>query len=392
MNVAHENFISASVSSLRIDSQFEMVGVDEYTISALCYDNQIPAFAVTELKRLYSNIFSTIEKLENDGSLDGASAYVVRDDTGITCILLFRHDGKRIRVLNEFIELKQLTLQRFSRRMFYNYPTASVITFGPLQTDKALAKFPYPYQRINCSEDIVIPLPPQPGDYLGALNKSMRLNINRYRNKLKKDFPSFTFAVQEKDQIVETDFRDIMKLSRARMTAKGKNYGFDEEKEGKLYKLARTTGIIGVATIDGRLCAGTICYQVGSQFFIYILAFDPTYKEYGLGAYCCYLTICECISRGGEKCHFLWGREAYKYRLLGIREDFDSMAIYRSRAHIFLHALMALKMEYRGYVRRFKLWLLDPAHQNSVISRFIAQPIRILKTQGRLIVRSVVRD
>jgi len=378
MNVARENLMS-SISLPRIVPQVELTDLDEYTIAADCYENRIPAFVGAELKRQYRNIFSTLEKFENDGSLNGVSTYIVRDNTEITCILLFRRNGKRIHVLNEFIKLTPLELQRFSRHMFRHFSTVSVITFGPLQIEESLARFPYLYQKINCSEDIAVALPPKPADYVAALSKSMRLNINRYRNKLKKDFPSFTFIAQERDQIAEANFRDIMKLSRARMTAKGKNHGFDEKKVRKLFELARTTGFVGVATIDGQVCAGTICYRVGNRFFIYVLAFESAYKDYGMGTYCCYLTICECIAQGGEKCHFLWGREEYKYRLLGIQEDFDSMAIYRSNVHLFFHALMALKMEYRGYVRRFRLWLLDPARRDSKITRVIAQSIRILR-------------
>lgn len=76
--------------------------------SDVLYSGNVPAFAAEELKRLYSNIFSTVQKFENDGSLDGASTYVARDGSEVTAVLLFQTKGRRIQVLNEFIIAPQL--------------------------------------------------------------------------------------------------------------------------------------------------------------------------------------------------------------------------------------------------------------------------------------------
>src|SRR5207245_3753907 len=128
-------------------------------------------------------------------------------------------------------------------------------------------------------------------------------------------------------------------------------------------------GLVGVATVDGRVCAGVICSRSAANYFMHVIAHDPTYDEYRLGKLCCYLTICECINRGGKEFHFLWGRYEYKYRLLGVQRDLDHLTVYRSRAQFLLNGNLVLKNAYKGYGRQAKRWLLDPKRADSLIGK-----------------------
>jgi hypothetical protein len=265
-------------------------------------------------------------------------------------------------VLNEFIGSDEDELNRFADTMFARFAWLRQIRFGPV--DVACTRLAFPHQRMARNEDIVLSLPATVQEYNARLGKSTRQNIQLYRNRLRRDFSSFDFRVVDGDAIGEEQFRAIIGLSRARMAGKAKAHSFDEQEVQRLFRLARQTGVAGIATIDGRVCGGTICFKVGDRFFLEMIAHDPAYDYYRLGTYVCYLTICECIARGATHYHFLWGREEYKYRLLGEQQDFERLAIYRSRLHYLLDMKQIALHASRGHLRRLRLWLLEPARRN----------------------------
>lgn len=95
--------------------------------------------------------------------------------------------------------------------------------------------------------------------------------------------------------------------------------------------------MLSLLRLDGRICAGTINFRAGDNYFLEVIAHDPAYNDYRLGTLCCYLTICECIAREGKEYHFLWGAHDYKFRLLGVQRELDHLTIYRSRRHALLY-------------------------------------------------------
>jgi hypothetical protein len=73
---------------------------------------------------------------------------------------------------------------------------------------------------------------------------------------------------------------------------------------------------------------------------------------------CCYLGICECISRGGNEYHFLWGQYEYKYRLLGAQRDFARLTIYRSPFQKFLQSGVHLNPRFANTRYLVKDWVI----------------------------------
>lgn len=353
--------------------------VHPMAISVVCHEHEVPSFVEKDLVRLYGNIFSTLAKFRVYGSAEQASTYVVRRGDEVITVFLFHRTGRRVSVLNEFIDADRDDLTRFADYIFARYREVSTISFSLVQAGfRALA---YPHQRINCNEDIVLTLPESVEAYRAMLGRSTRQNINYYRNRLKREHPSFAYEIQEKEAIDDTQFRQLMALSRARMASKDKAHGFGERETALLISLAKVTGMIGIVKIDDRICAGAICYRAGDNFFLYVITHDSAFNDYGLGTYCCYLTICECIARGGAEFHFLWGREEYKYRLLGEQRDFDSLTIYRSRAHLLRDGRAVAKTALKSWTRQAMLWLLSPERRNSPLTQ---AAIKMVRTMRRL--------
>jgi len=343
------------------------------------FDNTVPAFVEAELDRLYGNTYSSLLQLETYGGLDSdTSTYVVRRNEAIVQILLFRICRDRVQVLNEGLKLSSAEIARFCAYIFAEYRAVNVIVFHAIETDAQ--RLGYPFQRFNCLEDIAMALPPTVTDYLASLGKNTRRNIKRYMDRLKKTFPSFHFEAFERDAVDERHVRAVIECNRSRMAAKQKVSDIDEAETRRIVRMVKACGMVCILSIDGRMCGGTISYRTGDNYFLYVLAHDPQYDGYWIGILSCYLTICECIRRGGREFHFLWGRYDYKFTLGASQRNLDHVTVYRSRAQLLLNMKTAMGAAYRGYKRRATVWLrYDVLEKNKVASSLIRYLVRSMR-------------
>lgn len=343
-------------------------------ITIMCYQNEVPSFVEAELERLYGNLYSSIPQLRVSGKLNEANTYVVRRGREFIAIFLFRIDGRRVEVLNQVIRIEGEEVSRFATYVFSAFGSVDAVSFRGVQAD--LGATPFTYQKFECLEDIVVPLPATVEEYTARLGRSTRKNLRYYLKTLTHEFPTFSFSVFEKEAVEPRHILEIIELNRARMSDKSKVSAIDERETARLIYLTRERGLVGVATIDGRICAGAITFRVGQNYFLSVLAHDPAYNSHRLGNQCCYLTICECIRRSGKEFHFLWGQYDYKYLFLGVQRDLHHLALYRSRLHMLLNADLALRVAFMGYVRQAKIWL----HQDTHISRFASKVLNSVRS------------
>jgi hypothetical protein len=350
-------------------------------LDVVCDEREVPSFAGAELERLYQNPYATLAKFGIDGTLADAGAYMVQQGGQLKTLFLFRLEGGRLEVLNEVIRIEAAEAQRFADTIFARFSQIDVILFRTIHTD--IRELSFPFQRFNHSEDIVLSLPASEQLYRSSLSQTVRRNLKYYSNRIQRDHPSFSYTVYEKEQVSEQHIRDIIALSRARMAGKHKIFGIDQKETACIFGLVKAYGIVTVATIDGRVCAGAICYRVGSDYFMGVIAHDPAYDSYRLGTHCAYHTICECIRREGREFHFLWGEMDYKYRLMGAKRELDHVAIYRSRSHMLLRAGTMLRVAYCGYLRRLKLWLHADNDQFWQINRFLLKSFEFVRSWRR---------
>jgi len=349
-------------------------------ISIQCYDNDVPAFIGPALERLYGNLFSSLAYYRVFGGADNASAYIVRDGKNIVCAWLFQRHRNTIRVVNEGIHVDQDDLVRFAGYIFGRYPDINVISFHAVRPN--LVDLPMPHQRFNCLEDMVLALPSSAENYLSSLGRSTRSYIHRYMNKLKRDFPAFEFQVFGPGEVKASQIRHIIDLNRLRMASKGKESINDEDITRRIVQLSSACGLVGVIMIDGRICAGSINYRTGANYFLETLAHDPAYDDYRLGTLCCYLTICECIARGGSEYHFLWGQDEYKSRLLGVQRDLDDIVVYRSWLHMVLYGKLVMQHAFHAAVRRARIWVRQARRRDSLAGRLVARLWRLARGAG----------
>lgn len=345
------------------------------------YENAVPLFIEPQLDALYGHVFSSLTQFRvYDGIGLDTHTYVAQAGSKASAILLFRIKGRRVQVLNEQIAMEPAEINRFARYVFESWPAVDVIRFPAILADGSGLAFPH--QQFYRTEDIVLTLPPTPEDYLNALGKATRKNFKYHGNRLKRNFPALSFEVWIDGQIPEAHVSDIIELNRARMANKNKASEIDAEETYRLTRLVQQGGLVSVMILDGRVVAGTVCSRVGQNYFMHINAHDPAYDDARLGKLCCYMTICDCITRGGKEFHFMWGRFEYKYLLLGVQRDYDELTIYRSHARMLLHGASAFRIAYGGYSREWKFRLLDLANkpdESNPLLRMAARSLNFMR-------------
>ena len=331
------------------------------------YEDEIPDYLALELNRLYENIFSSASKFHIDGRTLNAKTYVRRKAGIVVTVLVFQQNENKVEVINECISLDGNDIELFSKAVFSKYRTVSVIKFNAIKA--TIKKLMFPYQCFTCLEDIVLKLPDSPEIYLSSLGKSTRQNISHYSKLVQRKFPSFEFKICAAQDLTDVLIHEIIQLSCARIIGKKKVSLHNEENTRKLINLVRKHGFVGVATIEGNVCAGAICSKLGANYFLHVLAHDPNYDRFSLGMLCCYLTIRESIISGGKTFHFLWGRLDYKYRLLGVQFDLQRVVVYRSYLESILNGAYAIRTAYKGVGRIVKNYLMEPGRRGWIISR-----------------------
>jgi hypothetical protein len=319
------------------------------------FNNEIPGFVEKEIERLYESVYSSLNKCTCYGRIKNVNTYVVTKNNQVISLFLFTCSYGHLKVLNEVIQIEEEEISRFAHYIFATLNEVRVITFNAIDTK--LGHLHYPYQSSHYLEDIVVHLPSSSDAYLSSLGSATRKTIRKYKRKVELEFESFHLETFVRDEIDDSIVREILKLKCARMANKKSAFTLPNGQIEKTIKLAKACGLVSVLLIDGKICAGSICYQVGKHYFMEVSTHDPTYNDYRLGTLCCYLTIRSCIERAGKQCHLLWGRSSYKFNFLGVLHHLDKVTIYRSRFHTILYGHIYLSTTAGKIFRHMKTWM-----------------------------------
>lgn len=373
--------MSNADASIDYQKSYEIASTDKHSgnanlpaTSTSIHEKTIPWFAAEVLDHLYGSIYSTLDQFQLEDELGDASTYISKQRDEIAALLIFRCNGNIVSVLNQLITLDASELQRFADTLFAEDSSLSAISLTAVRSDTS--KLQYPHQRFPFTEDIVATLPLSPDALLSQLGRNMRDTVKRYTNKVKKTFPTFRFETYIDRDICEAHAHELFRLHQERMHIKAQHSHLGEQEFLNILELARRRGMMTVAMIDGAVCGGLICWRVDRQYFMRIIAHDPRYDDYKIGSICCYLSMRECIARGGAEFHFLFGRMPYKYRFLGTGRIFDRIVIYRSHLAMLRHWRLAGQTMLNGWNQATRLWLQDAEHKNDWAARSTMAAIR----------------
>ena len=275
-------------------------------------------------------------------------------------------------VLNEIIKLDEKEIIQFANYIFGTFKSAKQIAFQAVAAH--ITKLPLPIQRSYYTDDISN-LPKTEDEYVASLGKSTRKNIKHHLSRSKHSFPSFQHQVYCAEDANDEDIRSIIGLNILRMAGKNRRSSLDDQETERIIKLVKLCGLISLIKIDGRICAGAICFRIADQYFTMVNAHDPEYDDFRLGTLCCYLTILECIRRTGKQFHFLWGRYEYKFALLGVRHELEQISIYRSYLHLVLDVRSILKKGFKSRAQQTRFWLLEESKKNNFLGKTFSKAV-----------------
>ncbi|MFC5458353.1 GNAT family N-acetyltransferase [Massilia niabensis] len=331
----------------------ELAEAGETSIS--CYLNEIPSFIEAELVKSYETLHSSLPFFKTYRSIDGVNCYVRERKGHPKTVLLFTFRNKRIDVLNEMIEIEQSEVDCFARYVFTRFEQVDIISFKALKT--TVHESDFPVQRHSSKDTYVIALPGTAEEYTESIAKSTRADIRRQTRNVLRDFPSFTSQFFVNEEVREEHVREIIAFSERKINSKGVKLSHDVD---RIIALARMCGFIHVLLIDGRVCAGSVNYRIGSSYFGDVTGYDPEYEKYALGKLGAYHTICESIARGGTRFYLGGGVFEFKSKMSGVILSMDELQIYRS----YFKMLVNLDRVARTFAARYVGRLKKHLHQH----------------------------
>lgn len=321
-----------------------------------CFDT-VPPFLEAELDALYQHLNSSFRHHVFRGRAGGASVYVARGQEGPLAIFLFHIERKRIRVLNEMVEIPPEEIERFARYAFERFPSISTISFSFIGTQ--VGGLPLPFQQHGHSEDIVVSLPASPEAYLASLGSKTRHNIRHQLKALARECPHLQFITLEGGEIQEHQVRELIALKHSNTDDKGIAFGISPEETAWLVGEACGNGLLLLAVEDDRILGGSLSLRLGDHYFAHVVAYASPFASYSLGMLCCYLAMQEKIARKAKEAHLSWGRQQYKFKLRGVQRDMANLDIYRSRIAYWRHVHRLARHAAAGYAESAKRALLD---------------------------------
>jgi hypothetical protein len=346
-------------------------------VSIIIHENEVPSFLRKILDELYGSLYSSLPHLEVHESLHHASTYIAAKDDQIIAALIFRHDQHEITVINEAFKISKDEVARFANYIFNRYPSVTKIAFNTIASE--VESIGYAIQRLPSTAHIIVTLPPTEEAYTAMLGKATRKNIKHHLSRLRRTFSSFVHEVQESSNILEEDLFSIIEFNRMRMAQKHKIADLSQTDIACIVKLAKSCGFLSLIRIDGRVCAGAICFETGKTVTSHVNAHDPQYGQYRLGTLSCYLAICESIRRGAKEFNLEWGGEEYKYAVLGVDCPFDHVLIYRSYMQMLSDTKNILQIKTTNQLRAARTWLIDQSRKDGYFAKYLNSCIEMIK-------------
>jgi hypothetical protein len=356
----------------------------EGKVTISCYDT-VPPSLEPELDRLYHHMNSSLCHFAVARRARDAYAYVARQGEHPLAIFLFRREDRSIMVINEMMQVAPAEIERFTKFIFGRFPSVARISFSMIGKD--IGPVALPCQQYGHSEDIVVSLPEKPEEYFSRLGSKMRHNIKHQMKVIAADFPGFCFKTYEDGDIPEKYVTALVGLKKANMDEKRIRFGITPEESTWMVERARTNGLLVVALLDDKVCGGSLSLRLDDHYFAYLNGYDTRFAKYSLGMLCCYLAMREKIERKAKEAHLSWGRNQYKFKLLGVQRDMANLDIYRSRIAYCRHINRVARNALSDFAEEQKLKLLENENRSgflpSLAGRFVKTMRKIKRSNFR---------
>lgn len=348
----------------------------ERDVSISCHDT-VPASLETDLVRLYHHMNSSLGHHAVARRARDAYAYVARRGEHPLAIFLFQREDRSVEVFNEMMQVPSEEIERFAQYVFNRFPSVARISFSKIGKD--IGALSLPWQQYGHSEDIVVSLPDSPDAYLSSLSAKTRYNIKHQMKAIADDFSGFSFNTYENGAIDDNHVLDLINLKKNNIDDKRMKFGITPDDTAWIVDYAKTNGLLIVALLDGKVCGGSLSFRLDDHYFAHVNGYDARFSKYSLGMLCCYIAMRETIQRGAKEVHLSWGRNPYKFKLLGVQRDMANLDIYRSRMAYYRYLNRVLRIALNDFIEQQKLTLLEYEHRNGFLPSLAGRIVKVMR-------------
>lgn len=316
------------------------------------YPDQIPDFAEPALDALYGSLYSSLPQLRLS-SLDRVHTYAAWQSGRLHALFLYARHGREIRVVNEGMHVDDQAAAHFARAMFERHPDIERVHFHAVRCGRPPAQMPT--ARFTLTEDMVIDLPGSEDAYVASLGKSTRKSLRQNMSRAE----GLGHRVIPGAEVDAAVVRTIIGFNRARMAIKRRTSVLDETAGRKLLALLRARGMVGMVTLDGKLCAGTLACRFGDDMYSLVNAHDPRHDALRMGAISRHLMILAAIRSGVRRFHLLGGNLVSKQLALAQRVPLDDLLIYRSELARLRHGKSIARLQLAAWEHQLRSAMED---------------------------------
>lgn len=290
----------------------------------------IPEFIWPMLDQLYGSLYSSRPQLQPE-DLEHASTYVRWYGSRPAAIFLFRIRGALLGVINQGMTIPPQELSQFMEWALAEFPQVCRIDFHAvsLQSGDMPVALPGVFLAFGCSEDSVIPLPQTEAAYLTQLGKSSRKALKRGLSGSE----SVAHQIIDGPDVAAEMVEQVIRFNRARMQLQERQSAHNHESSARLHELLRARGSLGLISVRGRPCAGTLVCRVGDDIYSLVTAHDPAHDKLGAGNLSRYLMIAAAIQAGVKRFHLMGGNFPHKRGWLAQRVCLHHWVLYRRAWH-----------------------------------------------------------
>jgi hypothetical protein len=356
--------------------QLSAQAAPEREVAISCYDT-VPPYLEAELEQLYHHINSSLCHHAVARRARDAYAYIARQEGRPLAIFLFQREDRSIMVFNEMMQVAPEEIERFANYIFGRFSSVARISFSKIGKD--IGTLSLPWQQYGNAEDIVIVLPETPDAYLSRLGSKTRHNIRHQMKAISADFPGFSFCTYENGAIAEQHVAALIDLKKANLDEKRIKCGITPEEGAWIVDHAKTNGMLVVALLDGKVCGGSLSFRLGDHYFSHLNGYDTRFAKYSLGMLCCYVAVKEQIERGAKEAHLSWGRNPYKFKLLGVQRDVANLDIYRSRLTYYRYVNRVARNALNDFIDKKKLKLLENEHRRGFLPSLAGRAVKTMR-------------
>ncbi len=315
----------------------------------------LPGYLWPALHQRYQSIFCSEPHLRVHGSLGpDIQAWVARREGRIAEIMLFRIQGRVVRIINEMHGIDAGVLVAFYQNLSRVYPRVDAIQLHAIRIH---GDCQYLWcMQTEFSEDYLLQLPASVDEWQAGLSSRTREKLRYQQRRSRRKQSDLRFRQVHAGDISDAQFDRILHLSRLRMQGKGRPFNLDEDERRSLRSIMQECGELSVIEIGDEIVAGLLCTKLGKSVFMHVIAHDPRHDDLRLGFLCCAMTIEAAIEHGITHFHFLWGYYDYKVRLGGERKPLYQAVLFKSWLHGMSHPLMLARQLMQRTRRTLVQW------------------------------------